>query len=189
MSKGEVRMYEFYKEQYEHIVATNKNLIDKKERALNIFTSISIVTVFPMLKMIKEMSIFGYQLTAYIIFTISLLCICIAIYWTVKLYVKKHYEIVIQDLEQFRKDVESYEQKVEVLFEQGNITNDKATKIIEKGKQTKIEMYYAKAYNQMLNNYNKKRKALDIYWIILAINICIEIVLAILIIIDIIFFK
>lgn len=182
-------MDNFYKSQYEHMIEVNKNFSDKKEKALNIFTSVVILVVFPILNMIKQMPIFGYQLAAYVIFTILLVGICFNLIITLKQYAKRHYEIEIEDLEKWRKMVETYEQKMDKQIEKTDKKNaESLERMKEKNKRTIIEQYYAAAYNKMLENYEKKSKSLDHYYWILAVNIAIELILAILIIINIIFF-
>lgn len=182
-------MDNFYKDRYDHMLEENRIIGEKKEKTLNIFTSIIILAIFPILNMIKEIKIFGYQLTVYIVFAVLLVGVLVTIFATLRQYAKKYEEIEIGSLKKFQKEQQEYEKNADKIIQSANDASEKEelTRIKEKFNIEKVENYYSVAYDKLLSNYEEKNKALKHYYWWIIYDVFFEVIVAILLIINIIF--
>ena len=190
-------MKNFYKEQYEEIKTKCKDLSDEKEKTMQIFTTLIIVAIIPLLNMITEMKVFGYKLATYIVFAVLIVATGVTLFFTVYIYLKTKKEIEIGDIEETKEQVDEIKRNFKDIIQPGfteireklekmqlevSITKD-LSKILDEH----FQRYYIDLYKRQYKIYNNRYNLLNKYYISIVANIFLEIVVAILIMISKIF--
>lgn len=184
-----IRMLNFYKEKYEHMLNENRSLTQEKEKTLNIFTSIIILAIFPILSNILEIEIWGYRLANLIIFAILAVSVVVILIYTFYLYVRRYEEIEITDMNEVKQQEDEFQNRAEEIIA-GATSEDEKEELRKQWKKLKedaIEKDYIERYNLLFKNYKNKNKKLRVYYILIIVSVSIEVTQLILLAIDKIF--
>mgnify|MGYP001090594977 CR=1 FL=1 len=182
-------MKNFYKEQYEEIKTKCKDLSDEKEKTMQIFTTLIIVAIIPLLNMITEMKVFGYKLATYIVFAVLIVATGVTLFFTVYIYLKTKKEIEIGDIEETKEQVDEIKRNFKDIIQPG--FTEKQIEFVENARDEFLDehfqRYYIDLYKRQYKIYNNRYNLLNKYYISIVANIFLEIVVAILIMISKIF--
>ena len=184
-----IRMLNFYKEKYEHMLNENRSLTQEKEKTLNIFTSIITLAIFPILSNILEIEIWGYRLANLIIFAILAVSVVVILIYTFYLYVRRYEEIEITDMNEVKQQEDEFQNRAEEIIA-GATSEDEKEELRKQWKKLKedaIEKDYIERYNLLFKNYKNKNKKLRVYYILIIVSVSIEVIQLILLAIDKIF--
>ena len=184
-----IRMLNFYKEKYEHMLNENRSLTQEKEKTLNIFTSIITLAIFPILSNILEIEIWGYRLANLIIFAILAVSVVVILIYTFYLYVRRYEEIEITDMNEVKQQEDEFQNRAEEIIA-GATSEDEKEELRKQWKKLKedaIEKDYIERYNLLFKNYKTKNRKLRVYYILIIVSVSIEVIQLILLAIDKIF--
>ena len=167
---------DFYEKQYLNLLEENKGVAEKRNFAFGLFTSLIVITIFPILEMILAINSFALRVTALTFFAMFCINILVNIAFIIYINFMKFKEYEITNLQETE---DSYNE----ICDRYVTDKEGLEKEINKG----FREHYIQVYNALYKAIQERRKRINISLLILTINILWEIIICIFIIINKIF--